>query len=335
MELKNRMDTPGREGIIRLKLPLPFPLRYVNSYLLNGPSGWTVIDPGLRTPQAEEVWRSAMEQLGLAPTAIEQIVLTHHHPDHIGLAGWLQQLSGAPVRLAAKGWRQAERMWGADERPADAEMLQLLLQHGMEQSLREPMAEHLAGFRGQVAPLPHVDLLTPGDELVIGGERWQMMETNGHAWGHLCFYEPGRDELICGDHILPRISPNISYSPGTDPNPLASFLEALERIGRLAPSFAYPGHRDPFSRVTERTEELIRHHHERLTQMQRLLAASSEPLHAYGLALQYFGKSLTLHTLRFAVAETLAHLIYLEQAGRVEREERQGLIFFTGKRNEA
>lgn len=328
MDLKSLMDTPGREGIIRLKLPLPFPLRYVNSYLLKGPSGWTVIDPGLRTPQAEEVWHSAMEQLGLVPSAIEQIVLTHHHPDHIGLAGWLQELSGAPVRIAAKGWEQAERMWGASGSPADADMLHLLVQHGMEQSLGEPMAEHLAGFREQVAPLPQVELLTPGAELVMGGERWQMIETNGHAWGHLCFYEPERNELICGDHVLPRISPNISYSSGTDPNPLASFLEALERIGKLAPSFAYPGHRDPFSRVRERTEELIHHHHERLEQMLVMVTESAEPVHAYGLALRFFGKSLTLHTLRFAIAETLAHLIYLEQEGRVEREEHQEMVFF-------
>jgi glyoxylase-like metal-dependent hydrolase (beta-lactamase superfamily II) len=133
---------------------------------------------------------------------------------------------------------------------------------------------------------------------------------------------------------LPRISPNISYSPGTDPNPLASFLEALERIGKLAPSFAYPGHRDPFSRVRERTEELIHHHQERLEQMLRMLAASTEPVHAYDLALQYFGKSLTIHTLRFAIAETLAHLIYLEQEDRVKREERLGMIFFAERGNE-
>jgi len=333
MDLRSLMDTPGREGIVRLKLPLPFPLRYVNSYLLEGPTGWTVIDPGLRTPEAEEVWRLALDQLGLAPTAIEQIVLTHHHPDHIGLAGWLQELSGAPVRISAKGWNQAERMWGASGSPGDADMLQLLLSHGMEEHLRQPMAEHLAGFHRQVAPLPHVDLLTPGAELAMGGERWRMIETNGHAWGHLCFYEQGREELICGDHVLPRITPNISYSPGTDPNPLASFLEALRRIGRLEAKFAYPGHRDPFSRVLERSEELIRHHRERLERMLLLLAESAEPIQAYGLALRFFGKSLTQHTLRFAIAETLAHLIYLEQEGRVEREERQGMIFFAGKRN--
>ncbi|MBC8079716.1 MAG: MBL fold metallo-hydrolase [Gorillibacterium sp.] len=324
MSERSMIDISASNGIVRVLIPLPFPLRYVNSYLIEGPDGWTVIDPGLRTIEAETLWATVLSQMGISYPSIHQIILTHHHPDHCGMAGWLQDKTGAPVRMSAKGWEQARHMWGED-RSADGELLSLFHQHGMEFSLQGGMRDHLTSFLPQVRPLPHVTDLKPDTEIQIGGDAWRVIETNGHAWGHLCFFQPGTREVFCGDHVLPRISPNISYTPGTDENPLASYFEALQRMASYEPLYAYPGHRDPFSSVGERTDELLRHHEQRLNRMQAMLAT---PTSAYDLSLRFFGKELTIHTLRFAVAETIAHLIYLEQTGQVQREESNRLIMY-------
>ncbi|WP_260115377.1 MBL fold metallo-hydrolase [Paenibacillus hexagrammi] len=99
------------DDILQVKVPLPFPLRWVNSYLVRGSAGWTLIDPGLRTPEAEALWHAVLQERGIAFEHIEQVVLTHHHPDHYGLAGWFQERTGAPVLLSETGWRQVQLMW--------------------------------------------------------------------------------------------------------------------------------------------------------------------------------------------------------------------------------
>ncbi|MCL6456420.1 MAG: MBL fold metallo-hydrolase [Gorillibacterium sp.] len=330
MDLAKQIDKPGREGLIRLKLPLPYPLRYVNCYLVEGPDGWTVIDPGLHTPETEALWEVAMSQLGLSSASIKQIILTHHHPDHYGMAGWLQGKTDAPVRMSAKGWEQADHMWGKGRLTDSDAVLALFQQHGMESSLLAGMKTHLLSSLPQVTPHPQVTVMESDTEIQMGGDAWQVMETNGHAWGHLCFYQPRSRELFCGDHVLPRIYPNISYMPGTDDNPLASYLEALKHVAKLKPLLAYPGHRDPFTNFGERTEQLLHHHAQRL---ERIAAMVDEPIHVYDISRGLFGSALALANLRFAMAETLAHLIYLEQAGRIERDESHGVIMFKATDN--
>ncbi|UUZ89497.1 MBL fold metallo-hydrolase [Paenibacillus sp. P25] len=238
-------------GVLQVKVPLPFPLRWVNSYLLRGADGWTLIDPGLRTEAAEALWEAVLASFGIAGGDICRIVLTHHHPDHYGLAGWFQERSGAPVLLSAAGLEQVRRLWGGG-RPMTEQLLALFREHGLPAELEAPMREHMDGFVPSVSPRPEVTLLAAGETVRLGNEDYVAIHTPGHAAGHLCLYRAETETMFCGDHVLPQISPNVSYLPGgIDENPLASYLDSLERISRCAVKLAFPGHREPFGHLPQ------------------------------------------------------------------------------------
>lgn len=304
--------TEHTNEITQVKVPLPFPLRWVNAYLVRGSQGYTVIDPGLHTPDAEARWLEVLQQRGIAFEHIEQIVLTHHHPDHYGMAGWFQERTGAPVLLSETGYAQVQLLWGR-EQPMSALLLELFARHGFPEAGLEEMTKHMESFVALVSPQPQVTLLREGP-VRLGDRVYEAIETPGHAAGHLVFYDAEAEVMFCGDHVLPQISPNVSFLPQVEVNPLGAYLSSLQEIGRLKVQMAYPGHREPWSGFGARTEELVRHHHERLALMEGQLSA---PLSAYEVCRATFGDRLSIHQMRFALSETIAHLILLEAEGRI------------------
>lgn len=302
------------EDLYRVNIPLPFPLRNVNSYLLRGEKDFTLIDPGIRTAEAEAAWTEALEQIGIGWRDIGKIVLTHHHPDHLGLAGWWQERAGAPVYLSAEGKRQAEYFWG-EAREGTAEHAAMYARHGVDAQTVERLVENMNGFVPLVSPLPDTVPIGDGEAIDLGGRRFVAIHTPGHAFGHRMFFDEGSGDLFCGDHVLPRITPNIGWLPKFDANPLESFLDSLSQAAALPVRRAFPGHRDPFTDFSGRCRELIAHHHRRLDQIRDMLRT---PRTAYALCRELFGERLTAHQLRFALGETLAHLVYLRVRGEIE-----------------
>lgn len=319
---------PIGENRWQVKVSLPFPLRWVNSYVFRGRDGFTVLDPGLHTPESEETWESAMAEIGFRPEDVERIVLTHHHPDHYGMTGWFQERSSAPVFLSAAGCRQVQLLWAPDQ-PMTRLTVELFIRHGLEPALLEPMTKHLEGFVRHVSPQPLLTPLREGETVRLGDKPYEAIHTPGHALGHLCFYDASAHEIFCGDHVLPQISPNVSFLPaGLDNNPLGAYLGSLLEISRLPVAMAYPGHRDPFAKFGSRCTELIAHHEQRLSLMMGHLR---DPFTAYQLCRIVFGERLTVHQLRFAMAETLAHLAVLAETGRAEMLEQGELVTFVRK----
>jgi glyoxylase-like metal-dependent hydrolase (beta-lactamase superfamily II) len=304
------------DNILQVKVPLPFPLRWVNSYLIRGAGGFTLIDPGLHTQEAEQLWEAVLRERGIRFSAIERIVLTHHHPDHYGMAGWFQQRAGVPVLLSEKGYEQAQLLWGTSQ-PMTEPLVRLFREHGMDENTCLQMVEHMNGFVPQVSPQPSVTFLREGEKIRLGEREYTAIHTPGHALGHMCFYDEHEQILFCGDHVLPQISPNVSYMPDVEQNPLGSYIESLKEAAALPVRKAYPGHREPFAAYNERAAELIRHHEERLDEMLEHLRT---PQTAYAVCRAVFGDRLTIHQLRFALAETIAHLVYLEAEGRAVRQ---------------
>ncbi|TXK84677.1 MBL fold metallo-hydrolase [Paenibacillus sp. N3.4] len=304
--------TQHTDQIAQVKVPLPFPLRWVNAYLIQGSNGYTVIDPGLRTADAEALWLKVLQERGIEFRHVEQIVLTHHHPDHYGMAGWFQERTGAPVLLSETGLRQVQLLWGP-EQPMSALLLELFAQHGFPQAGLEEMTKHMVSFVEMVSPQPEVTLLREGP-VRLGDRVYEAMETPGHAAGHLIFYDAEAEVVFCGDHVLPQISPNVSFLPQVEENPLGAYLASLQEISRLPVKMAYPGHREPWSSFGARADELVRHHQERLALMESQL---STPLSAYEVCHATFGDRLSIHQMRFALSETIAHLVLLEDEGRI------------------
>jgi len=301
-------------GWIRVRVPLPFPLKYVNAYLIPEEFGWTVVDPGLRTPESERLWLDVLDRCGIGAAGIRTIVLTHQHPDHIGLAGWFQERSRAPVYMSERAHAYAMRLWGP-ERTFTEELRALYRENGLPREMEDALADHLESFVGMVSPLPEPSYIRGGDVLAFGGSVWEAIDTPGHADGHLCFYRRDARLMLCGDQVLAGITPNISLVPGAEPGVLARYLDSLAALERYEVEAAYPGHRDPIRNMKARIGEIRAHHVRRLEAMEDMLA---EPVAGFEICMRLFGDRVrgSMHNLRFAMSETLAHLEHLAAEGR-------------------
>nr|WP_280521421.1 MBL fold metallo-hydrolase [Paenibacillus mangrovi] len=306
--------TDHQNGIIQVKISMSFPLRWVNSYVLQGPEGLTIIDPGPHTPENEEEWKRAFAELGRAISEVENIVLTHHHPDHLGCSGWIQQQSGCKVWISERAFQETELMWGPKS-TMNADLPELFRSQGMPKEWTSQLEVHMNSFVSQITPRPEVAFIPEGKLFSMGGREWLPVETAGHAPGHLSFYHEESGEILCGDAVLPQISPNVSLMPGSDPEPLQSFLQGLLKLKNLKVSTAYPGHRNPFQHFEERLEALLLHHEERLAKIEQLLA--SAPATGFELCAFLFSSKLGIHQMRFAMCETLAHTRELERRERI------------------
>lgn len=318
-----------REGFVQVKVPLPFPLRWVNSYALRGNAGWTIIDPGLHSEDSEAIWQETFAELHIGLRDVERIVLTHHHPDHYGMSGWFQERSGAPVYLTQTGQQQVKELWG-EGLPMSDRLMSLFLLHGLDKSLALSMLSHMESFIPQVSPQPRLSLIELEQPFRMGDRLYRTIHTPGHADGHVSFYDEENNEMFCGDHVLPQITPNVGYLPGFDSNPLRTYLASLREVAEIKVSKAYPGHREPFSSYSDRAMEIIRHHEERLQAMSLMLR--EEPLSAYTLCRALFGDRLSVHQLRFALSETIAHVIYMHEEGWLrEQQAEDGTLQYHGK----
>lgn len=326
--------TKREEGLWQVKVPLPFPLQWVNSYVaLDRGGAVDILDPGIRTEESLARWEEARESIGFRWSDVRSIILTHHHPDHYGLAGWMQSVTGAPVRMSAQAAEQAGRLWGEFREDTAVSTLEMFAAHGLPEASLPDMRRHLESFVPLVSPAPHPERIETirggvwpgdvggasagGDHVAIGRRKYAAVHTPGHAEGHLSFWDAESRTIFCGDHVLPGITPNVSLLPFGDADPLASYLDSLELASQVPAAKAYPGHREPFEHYAERARAMISHHRERLARMESLLAS---PRTGYEVCRELFGDKLSMHQLRFALSETIAHLVFLERRGRLQAD---------------
>ena len=303
------------EGVYQLKVPVPFPLKFVASYLVEGPDGWTVIDPGFDYPTAREVWGSAVEEIGLnLDRDVARIIVTHLHPDHIGLARWLQDRSGAPVWMLEREIENARHVWDPERGTED------FVNHMMRGGMDPETAGATAGTTrlGVRVPERLVPLL-PGDTIELGGSEARVVHTPGHSDFHFVLHDERRQLLFAGDHLLLHITPNIGLWTYTAPRPLERYLDSITRLRGMDVSLVFPGHGPLFHDMDGRIDELLLHHEERLALMHYVLGG--EPATPFEVSRRVFPDDLSDHQLRFALAETLAHLEHLADAGKAARLE--------------
>ena len=309
------MDELG-DGIRRVTLPLPTRPGHVHAYLLPGEDGWTLVDTGVGLPDAKGTWAAELEQAG---GRVATVFVTHFHPDHIGAAADLHELTGAPVVQGALDYAQCELVWG---NPLWSDRLvDWFRGHGAP----DDVTQELVGQGSVYAPFVRYQR---NPTLVDDGEHvdgWELIAAPGHADGQLCLLRDG--VLVAADHLLGRITPTVGLWPASRPDPLGDYLAALNRTIELDPRIALPGHGDPIEDPAGRARELQAHHAERLDAT--VAALGEEPQTAYALSLVLFGAMLPPAGRRFAIAETLSHLERLRFEDAARRQEDGGTVTYT------
>jgi glyoxylase-like metal-dependent hydrolase (beta-lactamase superfamily II) len=308
------MDLPA--GIRRITTPLPTRPGHVHSYLLPGGDGWTLVDTGIGLPDAEETWTTALDGIEVA-----RIFLTHFHPDHLGAAADVAELTAATVYQGELDYAQCELVWGTEDWPK--QIADWFLTHGVPAAIADELIESGDVYRPFIRYQPNPEPVADGDRL----DGWELVAAPGHADGQLCLLSDGI--LLSADHLLGRITPTVGLWPESRPDPLGDYIEALERTIELAPALALPGHGDPITDPVGRARELIEHHRERLAFAEAAL--TERPRTGYELSFDLFGANLKPASRRFAVAETLSHLERLVLEERADRTEDDGAVAYTAR----
>ncbi|SER67513.1 Glyoxylase, beta-lactamase superfamily II [Tranquillimonas rosea] len=309
------------EGVVWLRLPLPMKLDHVNVYLLDDGDSWTVVDTGLDTGRTRGMWEAALASFG---RPVRRVVLTHHHPDHVGLAGWFQRDHGAETLASRTAWLLA-RMLTLDvqERPTP-ETIAFWRAAGMPAEMVEDRAaERPFNFADGVAPLPlGYTRLREGGTLHTGGRDWDVRLGGGHAPAHVTLWDRAGELVIGGDQMLPSISPNLGvYATEPEADPVADWLEACGRLSAHATpkQLVLPGHKLPFTGLPTRMRQLIDNHHGALGRLRAWLA---EPRTAVECFPPLFKSTIGGAEYGLALAEAMAHCLHLWHAGEASRTRR-------------
>ncbi|HEY0037609.1 MAG TPA: MBL fold metallo-hydrolase [Longimicrobium sp.] len=306
-------------GVHRLSVPLPFPPSEVAAWVIEGDDGHVLVDTGIDTPPARDALREGAGQIGVTRESLRHVVLTHAHIDHYGLAGPVREWSGATLSIHEREEELATRWvngWAQDRPSVERSFLAGDIPAEVARQLLE--ASDRIHARYQHYPPDH--LLRGGGGALPGGGGWEWILTPGHSPGHVTVYHPGRRILIAGDHVLPRISPNIGADLYAE-NPLADYLASLGRLRELPVELVLPSHGEPFADLAGRIDGILAHHDARNTQTVELL---TRPMTAFEVTLRLF-PDLPPDNFLHALREARAHLIYLESVGRVGRDTRGGV----------
>jgi glyoxylase-like metal-dependent hydrolase (beta-lactamase superfamily II) len=302
----------------RLSLPLPFPPGEVAAWVLEGDHGPVLVDAGLDHSPGREALRSAAAALGIEPGGVAAIVLTHAHIDHYGLAGPARAWSGAPLALHEREDALARRFvhgWPDDRSGVRAHFREA----GMPDALAEALLAASDRIHRRYTYWPPDTRLAGDGGAVPGAAGWRWLLTPGHSPGHVVLHHAGERLLVAGDHVLPRISPNIGADLYAE-NPLADYLASLRRVRGLPVDLVLPSHGAPFEDLAGRVDAILAHHDARNA---RVLEALDRPRTALEVALRLFPDLPPDHFLH-ALREARAHLLYLSGTGALDRDVREG-----------
>jgi glyoxylase-like metal-dependent hydrolase (beta-lactamase superfamily II) len=298
-------------------MPLPFALNHVNLWLIQDRAGWAIVDTGYGTPEALEHWSTILRNLD---RPITRILVTHCHPDHVGLAAWLQERTGAPVAMTLGEFYGAQSFWHGPGRTWKQDALEQFRLHGLAQEWLEAIAADPDSYRAGVPALPHhFQRMLEGDQLEIGGRSWTVRVGHGHSPEHAGLHCEEAGVFISGDMVLPTITTNISVQSGSPKDdPLARYLASLNRFRSIPEeTLVLPSHGRPFLGLHQRLDVLGQHHADRLRILE---AACQEPRSAADILGDLFDRTLDSHQLIFAMGEAIAHLNHLEHQGRLSSQ---------------
>ena len=327
--IRHPFDTPPEHGqavlvapgILWMRLPLPMALDHVNIYALADDDGWTVVDTGMNSRKTKAIWDSLLAG-PLAGKPVARVLLTHHHPDHVGLVGWFQD-RGAELLTTRTAWLYARMLTLDEQERPSPQSMRFYTRAGMPAGMLAKRAtERPFNFCDVVAPMPlGFTGVEEGQSLTLAGRRWHVRLGQGHAPDHITLWSDD-GIVIGGDQLLPGMSPNIGVYP-TEPeaDPLTGWITATESfLPHATPDqLVLPGHKLPFTGLPFRLAQLVENHHQAL---ERLLDHLTTPQTAVDCFPALYRRAIGEGEYGLALVEAVAHLNCLLRRGAVSRSIR-------------
>ncbi len=305
-------------GIYWTRMGLPFGLDHINLWVLDAGDGWAIIDTGVNLGASKKAWE-ALFAGPMAGKPVTRLIVTHYHPDHLGLAGWLCQRWNIPLEIARTEFLLARSLTLDVRSEPPPEAVDFSIRAGWpEQAVDMMKTKAWGSFHKIVYPLPTgFKRIKDGDVLTIGARQWRIVTGRGHAPEHSCLVSDD-GIMISGDQVLPRITSNVSVYP-TEPyaDPLGDWLESIETLRAIDLAvLVLPAHNEPFTGLHTRLDQLRDDH---LDKLAKLTAFCAEPRTAVDSFATLFRKPVGESDYGIATGEAVAHLHWLEERGRIRR----------------
>ncbi|PID50554.1 MAG: MBL fold metallo-hydrolase [Proteobacteria bacterium] len=315
-------------GIYWLRMPLPIYLNHINLWLLEGESGFSIVDTGWATDENIAVWEKVEQQL-FQKRPVQHIIATHMHPDHIGLAGWLTENYQTQLYMSRAEYLNCHLLLRYSHEQAPAEAIAFYRAAGYSEYQLQKYRAHFGQFGQFIRNLPHAyHRLIDQDQLTLGDQSWTIVVGHGHSPEHVCLYNAEQNIFIAGDQLLPTISSNVSVWP-TEPyaDPLQEWLASCERLLKLLnpDTLVLPAHGKPFYGAHLRLRHLIQ---EITDNLDKLTDFCREPRRVVDTFSVLFNSTITNTNLMMATGEGLAHLHYLKNQGLIEVSRENGVDYW-------
>ena len=310
------------DGVYWLRVPLPIALDHINLWILRDGDGWTLVDSGYDAQVCKDVWDKVFDGF-LTPESVNKIIITHFHPDHIGLASWLALRCDCPILISEGEYRHYESIIKRDPIEFKREASAFVREMGYSAEMVEKFVmfmendEKPAESRVQRSMC---EFIAEGDLIDVDGRDWQVISGNGHSPEHSCLYNKELNTMISGDQSIARISSNVSVYPSNrHKDPLDDWLVSCEKLRDTLPAdtLMLPAHQEPFRGNAERMQQLIDDHHAQLNRLRLAIDAPISPVEARSVL---FDRELNVIETLLATGETLAHLNYLMHRKEISME---------------
>ena len=288
-EIGDGSATEVAEGVLWLRMPMDGKIEAINLWALADDDGWTIVDTGLRNTETAAAWRRAFAStLGNRP--VRRIIVTHLHPDHSGMAGWLAQKQPARLWMTRLEYLTLRVLTSYTGQEAPEEAIQFYQAAGWDEDALDHYRARFGDFGKAVYPLPdNFQALKDAQLLLIGGREWIVVVGSGHSPEHALLYCPTAKLLISGDQVLPEISSNVSVQPlEPEADPLTEWLETLKSIRARVPDdvLVLPSHGKPFRGLHARVDALIEGHETGLEKLHALLAIPKRAIDVFPAPVQ-------------------------------------------------
>ncbi len=299
-------------GVLWIRMPLPFSLAHINLWALADGDGWTIVDAGIQTAETASAWRQLLPG-PLAGRPLKRVFVTHMHPDHVGMAGWLTRRFDCRLWMTRLEYLNCRVLVADTGREAPADGVQFYRRAGWDDDAIEFYRTRFGGFGKSTYALPDsYRRVRDGERIAIGANEWQVVVGRGHSPEHACLYCPALRVLISGDQVLPRISSNVSVFPTEpDADPLGDWLGSIAKLTREVPDdvLVLPAHNEPFRGLHARLAYLARGHERGLERLRRSLREPRRAIDVFGAL---FARRIDdRQLLSMATGESLAHLNHL------------------------